>query len=135
MPQVLFFGMPVACLVCSADVINGGMMTSRVKSKKLGERPVPTKLHPPGLLIVRVEPLLCNDSQIGGYNGAVSRQRLLGSRVLIMQQLDYKNGRALFSVWSVPRCYKQGTRLYPISSVQESVKRALERGKLKNRYC
>jgi hypothetical protein len=52
MPHVLFFGMPVACLVCSADVINGRMMISRIISKKLGERPVPTTLHPPGLLIV-----------------------------------------------------------------------------------
>jgi hypothetical protein len=50
MPYVLLFGMPVAYLVCSADVINGGMMISRIKSKKLGERPVLTALHPPRLL-------------------------------------------------------------------------------------
>jgi hypothetical protein len=28
-----------------------------------------------------------------------------------MQQLEYNNGRAVFSTWSVPRSYKQGTRL------------------------
>jgi hypothetical protein len=27
-----------------------------------------------------------------------------------MQQLDYNNGRAVFSTWSVPRCYKQGMK-------------------------
>jgi hypothetical protein len=28
---------------------------------------------------------------------------LLGNRFLIMQQLDHKNGRAVFSMWSMPR--------------------------------
>jgi hypothetical protein len=50
---------------------------------------------------------------------------LLGSRFLIKQQLDYNNGRAVFSTWSVPRCCKQGTRL-ELSSVRKSVKRVLE---------
>jgi hypothetical protein len=36
---------------------------------------------------------------------------LLSSRFLLMQQLAYNNGRALFSTWSVPRCYKQATGL------------------------
>jgi hypothetical protein len=59
---------------------------------------------------------------------------LLGSRFLIMQHLDYNNGRAVFSMWPVPRCCRQGTR--PLhSSVQESVKRDLECVKLKNLHC
>jgi hypothetical protein len=65
--------------------------------------------------------LLCNDSEMGGYTRAVSGQRLgkhvpakqtteqcplLGSKFSIMQQkLDYNNGRAVFSTWSVPRDY------------------------------
>jgi hypothetical protein len=31
-----------------------------------------------------------------------------------------------FSMWSVPRCYKQGTRVDLVSPVLESVKRGLE---------
>jgi hypothetical protein len=57
-----------------------------------------------------------------GYTRIVSAQRLgkhfptkqtteqrplLGSRFLIMQQLDYTNGRAVFSTWSFPRGYKR----------------------------
>jgi hypothetical protein len=38
---------------------------------------------------------------------------------------ERNNRRAVFSMWFVPRCYKQGTRL-ELSSVQESVKRGLE---------
>jgi hypothetical protein len=40
----------------------------------------------------------------------------------------------LFSMWSVPRCYKQGTRSH-VRSVPESVKRGLESVKLKNLQC
>jgi hypothetical protein len=58
-------------------------------------------------------------------NGSLNTFPLLGSSFLIMQQLDYKNGRAVFSTWSVPRCYKQGIRL-ELSSVRESVKRGLD---------
>jgi hypothetical protein len=58
-------------------------------------------------------------------NGSVNTYPLLGSRFLIMQQLDYNNGKSVFSMWSVPRCYKRGTRSV-VSSVQESVKRGLE---------
>jgi hypothetical protein len=39
-------------------------------------------------------------------NGSVNTFPLLGSRFLIMQQLYYNNGRAVFSTWSVSRCYK-----------------------------
>jgi hypothetical protein len=28
-----------------------------------------------------------------------------------MRQLDYNSGRTMFSMWSVPRCYKQWRRL------------------------
>jgi hypothetical protein len=58
-------------------------------------------------------------------NGSVNTFPMLDIRFLIMQKLGYKNGRAVFSTWSVPRCYKQGTRL-DLSSVRESVKRGLE---------
>jgi hypothetical protein len=43
-------------------------------------------------------------------NGSVNTFPLLDSRFLIMQQLDYSTGRAVFTIWSVPRCYKQETR-------------------------
>jgi hypothetical protein len=43
-------------------------------------------------------------------NGSVNTFPLLGSRFLIMQQLDYNSGRAVFSTWSVPRSYEQGTK-------------------------
>jgi hypothetical protein len=51
--------------------------------------------------------------------------RLLGSRLLIIQQMDYNNRRAVFSMWSVPRC-KQGTSQLIVRSVRESMKRRLE---------
>jgi hypothetical protein len=57
-------------------------------------------------------------------NGSANTFPLLGVRFLIIQQLDYNNGRAVFSVWSVSRSYKQGTKL-AVSSVRESVKRGL----------
>jgi hypothetical protein len=61
-------------------------------------------------ILWRLEPLLCNDREMGGYIRAVSGPRLdkhvpakqttgrpfLGSRFLIMQQLDYINGRIVF---------------------------------------
>jgi hypothetical protein len=43
-----------------------------------------------------------------------------------MYQLDYNNGKAVFSTWSVPRCHKQGTRSVG-SSVRESVRKGLDR--------
>jgi hypothetical protein len=44
-------------------------------------------------------------------NNSVNTFRLLVSRFLIKQRLDYNNKIAVFSTWSVPRHYKQGTRL------------------------
>jgi hypothetical protein len=41
---------------------------------------------------------------------------MLGSRLLIMQQLDYNNGTAVFSTWSVSRSYKRDE----VSSLVES---------------
>jgi hypothetical protein len=41
-----------------------------------------------------------------------------------MQQLDYNNGRDVFPMWSLSRCYKQETSVD--SYVRESVKRILE---------
>jgi hypothetical protein len=58
-------------------------------------------------------------------NGSVNTFPLLGSSFLIMQPLDYNNRTDVFSIWSVPKCYKQGTRL-ELRSVRESVKRGLE---------
>jgi hypothetical protein len=58
-------------------------------------------------------------------NGLVHTSPLLGSRFLIIQQLDYNSGRPVSSTWYVPICYKQGTRSFD-SSVRESVKKGLE---------
>jgi hypothetical protein len=59
-----------------------------------------------------VKPLLCNDSEMGGYTRAVSGQRR-GKHVpratdtkAIMDTIE-----ELFSMWFVPRCYKQGIRV------------------------
>jgi hypothetical protein len=40
-------------------------------------------------------------------NGSVNTFPLLSSRFLIMQQLDYNIGKAVFSTWSVLRGYKE----------------------------
>jgi hypothetical protein len=52
---------------------------------------------------------------------------LISSRFLIIQEIGYNNGRALFSMWSIPRYYKQGRRSID-NSVRESVKRGLDPG-------
>jgi hypothetical protein len=50
---------------------------------------------------------------MGGYtrafygNGSVNTFPFLGSRFLIIKQLNYNNGIAVFSTWSVPRGYKR----------------------------
>jgi hypothetical protein len=64
-------------------------------------------------VLYRVEPLPCNDREMGDIagcflgTGSVNTFSLLGSRFLIMRQLDHNNGRVVFIVWSVARCYKQ----------------------------
>jgi hypothetical protein len=72
-------------------------------------------------------------------SGSVNTFLLLDSIFLIMQQLDY-NGNRTFSTRSVATsCYKQGTRLGPVSwqlnSAREVVKKWPERVKLKNLHC
>jgi hypothetical protein len=57
-------------------------------------------------------------------SGSVNTFPFLGSRDLILQQLDY-NEKAVIPMWSVLRCYKQGTKSVD-SSVWESMKRGLE---------
>jgi hypothetical protein len=58
-------------------------------------------------------------------NISVNTFPLLGSRFLIMQQLNATNSRTVFSMWSMPRCYKQGTKLVD-RSVWEAVKKILQ---------
>jgi hypothetical protein len=60
-------------------------------------------------------------------NGSVNTLPFLRSKFLILKKLDNNDGRAVFSMWSVPRCYKSGARLELIS-VWESVKRGLKPG-------
>jgi hypothetical protein len=54
-------------------------------------------------------------------NGSVNTFPLVGIRFLIRQQLDYKSGRAVFSMWPVPRCYNQGTRSVDSSVLYRSL--------------
>jgi hypothetical protein len=57
------------------------------------------------------------DKQLFCKTGAVSGPRLskhfpvAGQQILIMQQLEYNNGNGVFSMRSVSRCYKQGTKI------------------------
>jgi hypothetical protein len=62
----------------------------------------------PTLLPLSVPVSRCADIP-GPYlgNGSVNTFLLLGSRFLIMQQLNYNSGRVVFSTWSVPRGYKR----------------------------
>jgi hypothetical protein len=50
-----------------------------------------------------------HDREMGGYSRAVFGQRL-GKHVPAAIH-ERNNRRAVFSVWSVPRCYKQGSEL------------------------
>jgi hypothetical protein len=58
-------------------------------------------------------PLLSDDCAQRPFlsNGSVNTFPLLGIRFLTMLQLHQNNGRAVFPRWSVPTCYKQGTKL------------------------
>jgi hypothetical protein len=60
-----------------------------------------------------MDPLLCNDREMGGYTRAVSGQQL-GKHVVVGRQqilnnatVGRNNRRAVFYMWSVPGCYKQ----------------------------
>jgi hypothetical protein len=69
-------------------------------------------------------------------NGSVNTFPLLCSRSLVMQQLDYNIGNQKFSMWFMPRCYKQGIKLsLQLSSVREASKGEPECVKLKNLRC
>jgi hypothetical protein len=59
-------------------------------------------------------------------NGSANTFPLLGNSFLIMQQLGYNNGRAVFFTWSVPRGYKRDEVWRVVSSVRESVEKGLE---------
>jgi hypothetical protein len=63
-----------------------------------------------------VQPLPCNDREMGGYTTPVSKQRLSKHVPIPRQQIlnnatvglqQWKRG---VSAWSVLRCYKQGTK-------------------------
>jgi hypothetical protein len=56
---------------------------------------------------------------------AVALQRPRDGQHVLAAVHEYSNRRAMFSVWSLPKCYKQGTRL-ELSFVREDVKRELE---------
>jgi hypothetical protein len=54
---------------------------------------------------------------MGGYTGAISGKRL-GKHIPVARQQSLNNAtvkcnnrRAVVSMWSMPRCYKQGKRL------------------------
>jgi hypothetical protein len=56
-----------------------------------------TELMNSVIILWEVDPFLGNDRKINNYTTAVSRQRPVNS-----------NRGTVFSVWSMPRCYKQG---------------------------
>jgi hypothetical protein len=67
-------------------------------------------------ILWRIEPLLCNDHEMGGYTSPVpgqrlskhvpiARQQILNNTTAVLQQ--WKGG---VSGWSALRCYKQGTK-------------------------
>jgi hypothetical protein len=63
-----------------------------------------------------------------GKHVPVARQQTINN-----ETVGCNNTRAVFSVWSMMRCYKKGTKLgVQLSSAQEAVKRGPEHVKLKN---
>jgi hypothetical protein len=65
--------------------------------------------------------------QQDGYTRAVSGQRLC-KHVLCRNESRHNNGRSVLSMWSMLRCYKQGTRLELSQFCMGAVKRELEPG-------
>jgi hypothetical protein len=53
-------------------------------------------------IVYRVETFLCNGSETHNGKTPFAKQQILNNA-----NLDYKNGRYLFSTWSMPRGYKQ----------------------------
>jgi hypothetical protein len=63
------------------------------------------------LILWLIDPLLSNDSKQQLFGQRLGKHvPLLDSRFLIMQQLDYNNGNVVFSMRSVPKRYKHGTK-------------------------
>jgi hypothetical protein len=60
-----------------------------------------------------MDPLLCNDREMGVYTRAFSGQQFCKHVPVARQQIlnnatiERNNRRAVFSMWSVPGCYKQ----------------------------
>jgi hypothetical protein len=65
-----------------------------------------------------------------GKHVPVARQQIINNAIV-----ERNNRRAVFSMWSVPRCYTQGTKLVGRQFVWKAVKRRLKRVKLKNLHC
>jgi hypothetical protein len=66
-------------------------------------------------------------------NGSVNTFQLLGSSFLIMQQLDYNNGRAVFYVVRVEMS-QASKKVNLVSSVRETVNKGLE-PEAENSHC
>jgi hypothetical protein len=77
---------------------------------------------------------LCKQRPFLG-NGSVNTFALLGSRLLIMQQLDCNNGNGVFLRGPCPDVINKGQSQLRVSSVPEAVKKLLELVKLKNLHC
>jgi hypothetical protein len=70
----------------------------------------------------------------------VAKWRLCEKRPLLGNACNIharNNGRTVFSMWSVPRCYNREvwSLVRIVSSVREAVKRGPQRVKLKNLHC
>jgi hypothetical protein len=96
--------------------------------------------HHSSKIMQRVEPLLCNDCEMGGYTRATSGQRL-SKHVPAATDANAKIGELCFLCgpcrdviskgqgWNLVNCQLK------IGSVRECVKRGLERVKLKKLHC
>jgi hypothetical protein len=91
-----------------------------------------------GLILPRVEPLLYDDREIDEYTRPVSRQRLgkhvpAATNPRATTEVLFETG--VFLRGAVSRSCLEGNWGDPLSSIRESVKRGLERVKLKNLQC
>jgi hypothetical protein len=68
-------------------------------------------------------------------NSSVNTFPLLGSRFLIMQQLDYNNGNGVFLRGPCRAVISKGVCQWRVSSARKVVNRGPERLKLKNLHC